>query len=122
MTQWKISWMPLILQLNERNNMYFHFEVDPEFLNPRNPKEMSITTFIQIYETIVSQMGDNISPEHASQIINSFRSIIVYMGEIPNWELTSEFQSLRSDYMLMVKESIDELSESIKNYDPSKYE
>lgn len=97
--------------------MYFHFNVDQSYLGATTGNEISIVTFVQIYETIAQQLYNTTDIDlHAKSVIaDSINQIINILNEIKKWEVPVEFDCLKNDYLSIMNDHYETLMKEINN-------
>lgn len=97
--------------------MYFHFNVDPAYLNASTPDEISIVTFIQMYESIAQHFVKIDKNDHVSKnmISDSIKQIVEILSEIKKWEVNEKFHNMKIDYINIMKDHYETLMKDTNN-------
>lgn len=96
---------------------YFHFNVNPNWLSPRNPGEISITTFIQMYENIADQVVKIDKDDLAAKgnVADAISQIIDIMNEIKKWEVSSQFHDMKVEYVSIMTDHYTTLTRELSS-------
>lgn len=97
--------------------MYFHFNVDPSYLDASTPNEIAIVTYIQMYETIAQQLVNIDDNDIASKriISDSINQMFEILSDIKKWEVNEKFHNMKIDYLDIMKEHYEALMKDINN-------
>lgn len=94
--------------------MNIHFQIDPNFLGASKPSEKIVSTYAQMYETIMKHIDGDMTDEEQAALKISFKMMKNYLEEINYWDLSNDFKMMRNLYVDLVDESITELENGKK--------